>query len=162
VSHALGIGDPDPSVAIAFLLFGGALALRASAGRLWALLPVIAAVIVVFVPLLAGELRSAPVQDLGKTADLSGRVEVWKFVTELITQHPLVGYGYGAFWAGMHGPAALPWKMTGRLDITMPTMAICSCCSIPAASAECCSPPDWSPWSRQAALAAALQPGAVL
>jgi O-antigen ligase len=108
---------PIPSLAAGFLFFGGALALRTSNGRLWALLPIIAAVIVVFVPLLASELRSALVQDLGKTEDLSGRLGVWKFVTAMIAQHPLVGYGYGAFWAGMDAPAALFWKTTGQLDI---------------------------------------------
>jgi O-antigen ligase len=108
---------PIPSLAVGFLLFGGALALRAGDGRLWALLPVIAAVAAVSVPLLAGELRSALVQDFGKTADLSGRTELWKFVTSMVAQHPLVGYGYGAFWGGMDAPAALFWKTTGQLDI---------------------------------------------
>jgi O-antigen ligase len=108
---------PIPSLAVGFLLFCGALVLRSSDGRLWALLPIIAAIIAVSVPLLASELRSAVVQDFGKTADLSGRVEVWKFVTAMIAQRPLAGYGYGAFWAGMEAPAALFWKMTGKLDI---------------------------------------------
>jgi O-antigen ligase len=40
---------------------------------------------------------------LGKNATLSGRTEVWNQLSVAIQQHPVLGYGYGAFWTGLRG-----------------------------------------------------------
>ena len=37
---------------------------------------------------------------LGRSADLSGRTELWQAMIPAIFRHPLLGYGYGGFWAG--------------------------------------------------------------
>lgn len=40
---------------------------------------------------------------LGKDPTLTGRTEIWSAVLASITKHPLIGYGYTAFWGGMKG-----------------------------------------------------------
>jgi O-antigen ligase len=42
-------------------------------------------------------------QLLGKTADLSGRFQIWKAVAFAISKHPVLGYGYGGFWEQSQG-----------------------------------------------------------
>jgi exopolysaccharide production protein ExoQ len=42
-------------------------------------------------------------QLLGKTADLSGRLQIWKAVAFAISKHPVLGYGYGGFWEQSQG-----------------------------------------------------------
>ena len=42
----------------------------------------------------------APVLDaLGRDATLTGRIPLWSLIDVEITKHPIVGYGYGAFWS---------------------------------------------------------------
>lgn len=40
---------------------------------------------------------------LGKTSDLSGRLQIWKAVAFAISKHPYLGYGYGGFWNQSQG-----------------------------------------------------------
>ena len=40
---------------------------------------------------------------VGKDATLSERTIIWSAAWATIGQHPLLGYGYGAFWAGLQG-----------------------------------------------------------
>lgn len=40
---------------------------------------------------------------LGKSADFSGRFEIWQAVALAISKHPYLGYGYGGFWGDSHG-----------------------------------------------------------
>jgi exopolysaccharide production protein ExoQ len=40
---------------------------------------------------------------LGKTSDLSGRLQIWAAVALAISKHPYLGYGYGGFWNQLHG-----------------------------------------------------------
>lgn len=37
---------------------------------------------------------------MGRSADLSGRTQLWQALIPVLFQRPLLGYGYGAFWAG--------------------------------------------------------------
>ena len=37
---------------------------------------------------------------LGRESSLTGRTEIWILVLSFIPQHPILGYGYGAFWGG--------------------------------------------------------------
>ncbi len=51
---------------------------------------------------------------LGKDSTLTGRAAIWVGVGQAITQRPLLGYGYDAFWQGLHGEslqivAAVGW-----------------------------------------------------
>jgi exopolysaccharide production protein ExoQ len=39
----------------------------------------------------------------GRNADFSGRTLVWRFAIEFFQRHPLLGYGFGAFWQGPAG-----------------------------------------------------------
>jgi exopolysaccharide production protein ExoQ len=61
-----------------------------------------------------------------KSSDLTGRDQIWALVWESIWKHPLLGFGYGAFWTGEGGPAeyieqALGWMPphahNGYLDV---------------------------------------------
>lgn len=48
----------------------------------------------------------APVAALfDKGTDLTGRTEIWFILGYSITQHPITGIGYGAFWLGAGSPA---------------------------------------------------------
>ncbi|HEX3437451.1 MAG TPA: O-antigen ligase [Pseudacidobacterium sp.] len=40
---------------------------------------------------------------LGRDATLTGRTAIWQQVWQAIVKHPLLGYGYAAFWRGMKG-----------------------------------------------------------
>jgi exopolysaccharide production protein ExoQ len=40
---------------------------------------------------------------MGRDATLSGRTAIWAQVWSFILKRPLFGYGYGAFWQGIHG-----------------------------------------------------------
>jgi len=40
---------------------------------------------------------------MGRDATLSGRTEIWQQVWSAILKHPVLGYGFAAFWQGMKG-----------------------------------------------------------
>ena len=42
---------------------------------------------------------------LSRDPTLSGRTAIWTHVGRFIVQHPLLGYGYDAFWRGATGPS---------------------------------------------------------
>ncbi len=42
----------------------------------------------------------------GRDASLSGRTEIWGSVISSILKQPILGYGYYAFWLGLHGESA--------------------------------------------------------
>jgi exopolysaccharide production protein ExoQ len=42
---------------------------------------------------------------LARDPTLSGRTAIWDQVTHFIVQHPILGYGYDAFWRGATGPS---------------------------------------------------------
>ena len=63
---------------------------------------------------------------LNRDATLTGRTVLWAQVWQSITERPLLGYGYGAFWNGLSGPSArivlsmgwnAPHAHNGFLDI---------------------------------------------
>jgi O-antigen ligase len=43
---------------------------------------------------------------LGKDATLSGRTQIWEGAVQAIAKHPLLGYGFSAFWLGLKGESA--------------------------------------------------------
>jgi exopolysaccharide production protein ExoQ len=43
---------------------------------------------------------------IGKDATLSGRTEIWSAVILSAMKHPILGYGYMAFWNGLQGESA--------------------------------------------------------
>jgi O-antigen ligase len=43
---------------------------------------------------------------LGKDPTLTGRTEIWQAVMPAIMKHPILGYGYRAFWRGYQGDSA--------------------------------------------------------
>jgi O-antigen ligase len=65
---------------------------------------------------------------LGKSATLTGRTDIWQGAIEAIIKHPLIGYGYNAFWLGFRGESAnivlaakwlVPTAHNGFLDILL-------------------------------------------
>jgi exopolysaccharide production protein ExoQ len=67
---------------------------------------------------------------LGKDATLTGRTQIWAAVLHSISQRPLFGYGYQAFWLGLEGESyhvilAVSWMLnqaqSGFLDVTVET-----------------------------------------
>jgi exopolysaccharide production protein ExoQ len=66
------------------MLFGVILATAVAAVAAWLYLPWIA-------------------QVLGRDATLTGRTSIWQQVWVAILKHPLLGYGFAAFWQGMKG-----------------------------------------------------------
>jgi exopolysaccharide production protein ExoQ len=65
---------------------------------------------------------------LGKDATLTGRTEIWDAVAGSIAKHPLLGYGYQAFWLGFKGESyriiltvtwALGQAQNGFLDVML-------------------------------------------
>jgi O-antigen ligase len=46
----------------------------------------------------------------GKDETLSGRTELWQASLSAASEHPLLGYGYSAFWLGEEGPSYEVWK----------------------------------------------------
>jgi O-antigen ligase len=38
---------------------------------------------------------------LGRDSTFTGRTDLWGLVVSAISRHPILGYGYGAFWSGM-------------------------------------------------------------
>jgi exopolysaccharide production protein ExoQ len=42
---------------------------------------------------------------LGRDSTLTGRTDLWALVLSAISKHPILGYGYGAFWSGMEDEA---------------------------------------------------------
>jgi exopolysaccharide production protein ExoQ len=43
--------------------------------------------------------------DVGKDPTLSQRTDIWAAVWIEIIKHPILGYGYNAFWKGLYGPS---------------------------------------------------------
>jgi exopolysaccharide production protein ExoQ len=50
---------------------------------------------------------------LGKSPDLTGRLEVWGILAWMAQDRPMLGYGYGGFWV-FGGPAQTVWETLGR------------------------------------------------
>jgi O-antigen ligase len=71
------------------------------------LIPVAGALFIALVGIavLAVQQGSLLLSLMGRNATLTGRVPLWNLVLKLIAIHPLIGYGYGAFWQGIHGPS---------------------------------------------------------
>ena len=65
---------------------------------------------------------------LGKNEDLTGRVELWPILYDVVRQRPLLGYGFGAYWHKTTGLVqnilfSLTWEMNhahnGFLDVLL-------------------------------------------
>ena len=49
---------------------------------------------------------------IGRDLSLTGRTDIWEVLLQLISERPLLGYGYGAFWGEQNGPAYQVWLAT--------------------------------------------------
>lgn len=67
-------------------------------------------------------------QLIGKDPTLNQRTMIWAITLKAATLHPLVGYGYTAFWRGMNGPSensilSTGWRMaqaqSGYIDLLL-------------------------------------------
>jgi len=63
---------------------------------------------------------------LGRDSTLTGRTDIWHVVILVISRHPLLGYGFNAFWRGLSGESAdvvltlgwmVPHAHNGFLDL---------------------------------------------
>lgn len=52
---------------------------------------------------------------LGKDTTLTERTIIWAAAWQAIGRHPFLGYGYAAFWSGIHGPSLSVILMAGWL-----------------------------------------------
>jgi exopolysaccharide production protein ExoQ len=48
---------------------------------------------------------------LGKDSTLTGRTELWSLVETAISERPVLGYGYAAFWETASGPSRAIWEL---------------------------------------------------
>jgi exopolysaccharide production protein ExoQ len=44
---------------------------------------------------------------LGRDPTLTGRTDIWAVLLQSVQKHPMLGYGYSAFWTGMAGESGL-------------------------------------------------------
>jgi len=56
--------------------------------------------------LLANSALPRLVQMLGRDGTMTGRTEIWRAVLVSIMKHPLLGYGFSAFWLSLQGESA--------------------------------------------------------
>jgi len=102
--------------------------LRVGLVTLWlgAIFVAIAAGILVFAPQIVFDL-------LGRDATLTGRTDIWIVLAEMIQNKPILGYGYGAFWAPDSEPGnwvrdLLQWDAptahNGWLEVTIALGAV--------------------------------------
>ena len=50
---------------------------------------------------------------LGRDLTLTGRTVIWTTALSELQDRPYLGFGYGAFWTGWSGPAAIVWAQSG-------------------------------------------------
>jgi exopolysaccharide production protein ExoQ len=55
----------------------------------------------------------AALNTVGANSTFTGRSEIWAAVWTMISAHPWLGYGFGAFWRGLDGPSAQVWATVG-------------------------------------------------
>jgi len=48
---------------------------------------------------------------LGKSADMTGRIPLWRDLLVSVEKRPLLGYGYGAFWVDLNPERARIWAL---------------------------------------------------
>jgi O-antigen ligase len=69
----------------------------------------------------------------GKDSTLTGRTAIWAGAVEAILKHPVLGYGYSAFWLGLKGESAnivlatkwmVPTAHNGFLDLLLQLGAV--------------------------------------
>jgi exopolysaccharide production protein ExoQ len=63
--------------------------------------------------LLAMAQDQALLDTLGKDITFTGRTSLWAAALAQIAARPLIGYGFGGFWTGWGGPAAIIWEQVG-------------------------------------------------
>ena len=93
------LSDSLTSVVALILTFGAMYAVKSFRGRYGLVMPagfvaVLAGGIVLF---LNADLVTAA---MGRSSDLTGRAELWRWTTVMISQRPLLGYGFSGFWRG--------------------------------------------------------------
>jgi exopolysaccharide production protein ExoQ len=49
---------------------------------------------------------------VGADYSLTGRISIWRPVWEAIRDHPWLGYGFDAYWRGIHGPSLEVWRFS--------------------------------------------------
>jgi O-antigen ligase len=52
---------------------------------------------------------------LGRSADLTGRTEIWSWTISFISERPILGYGYSGFWVGASSNSAVVDQAMGTM-----------------------------------------------
>src|SRR5262249_29793545 len=52
---------------------------------------------------------------LGRDTTLTGRTHLWGVLLPVISNRPILGYGYGAFWTSLNAEILSVWSAAGRL-----------------------------------------------
>jgi O-antigen ligase len=50
---------------------------------------------------------------LGRDSTLTGRTDIWAAVVHAVLKHPILGYGYAAFWDSLSGETLDVWRRIG-------------------------------------------------
>jgi exopolysaccharide production protein ExoQ len=86
-------------------------------GRERFLIAIIFAAIAVSVSLLIVNNYAAIALAMGKNADLTGRLPIWRAVMIPIFKRPMLGFGYSAFWLGVKGESLNVVLATGYRNL---------------------------------------------
>ena len=113
-------------MAIVCLIFPAILFVRSVSKALLLTSLLIAVSLVGFAAAVAASAMPQFVAVLGRDSTMTGRTDIWKAVLQAIFKHPLLGYGFAAFWLSLRGESAnlilaLRWAVpaahNGFLDI---------------------------------------------
>ena len=80
--------------------------LRCLNARLRAVVLVLCSVLSTLLALIAFSSYTFIATSLGKDPTLTGRTEIWSALIAPILEHPILGFGYRAFWRGYEGESA--------------------------------------------------------
>lgn len=72
-------------------------------------------------PFAGGIVGYNPSEALGREETLTGRTDIWAFLTPLAMHKPLLGYGYGGFWTEAIREKTSSHAHNGYLDIVLNT-----------------------------------------
>jgi len=62
--------------------------------------------LIAFITVLAFSIAPVAILEaLGRDATLTGRTDIWVILADQVNARPWTGFGYGAFWDGVYGPA---------------------------------------------------------
>jgi O-antigen ligase len=117
----LVVASTSATSLLGLMLVAAGLVVLAGFRRGGALMVLTAWLVVVGLGAVVGVLAFAPglvLEALGKDATLTGRTDIWSAVLRQVAERPVLGHGFGAFWADKGGPVG--W-VRNEVDWAAPT-----------------------------------------